>query len=146
METIQPPQRPYVPKRRIGVSPTVRARAKYLLPAEYHTAQLATELGLDRREAWRIREWCRRGLSHRHDETGHVLINGDNVKAWVETTCTRRKRELLPEGQMWCCACRCPRLATRVRIVRTANRARKVATCPLGHPMSQWVSSRELEQ
>lgn len=146
MQITQPWQRQYVPKRRMRISPAVRARAKYLLPADYRTAQLASELGLDREETWRLREWCRRGLPHQHDETGHVIINGAAFNAWVEATCARPKREPLLAGQMWCCACRCPQPAAHVRVVRSSDRARKVATCPLGHRMSQWISSVDTEQ
>jgi hypothetical protein len=46
----------------------------------------------------------------------------------------------MPADHMWCCACRCPQPALQVRIVHSPSRARKVAHCPHGHAMSQWIS------
>lgn len=132
-------------KGHVRLSPVVIARAKYLLPTDYRSSQLATELGLDRRETWRVREWCRRGLPHRHDATGHVVINGAAFVQWAHSIGTRHKPQRMPDGHMWCCACNCPQPAADVRIVRSPGRARKIATCPRGHTMSQWVSSRSHE-
>ena len=146
MQIVQQSQRQFRQKGRVRLSPALLARAKFILPADYRTAQLATELGLDRREVWRIREWCRRGLPHGHDATGHVVINGADFIQWIEGNRTRHKHQPMPDGHMWCCACRCPQPAAHVRVVRSSDRARKIATCPLGHQMSQWISRVDTEQ
>ena len=132
-------------KGRVRLSSVVIARSKYLLPTDYKSSQLVTELGIDKREAWRVREWCRRGLPHRHDTTGHIVINGTEFMQWAGSTITHRRHERMPIGYMWCCACNSPQLASEFRIERSSGRARKIAMCSCGHAMSQWVSNKRYE-
>ena len=131
-------------KGRVKISSTVVAVARTLANRDYRSAELAFELKLPDDEFWRVREWCRRGLPHTRDATGHLLVNGHIFNTWVTAQSRRRNRRQLPTGHMWCLTCGAPQLATDVVDLLIKHRMTRIGTCPCGHRMSQWVSGREV--
>jgi len=137
-------------RRRIKLNATVLRLAPLLANRDYRTRELVIDLRMeeDKKAVLRIREWCRCGLSHRHDATGHVLINGHDFAAWVREHNGRagrsRLRHALPPGHMWCPGYNQPQPfdASSVSTDRSYGRVRRVALCPKGHRMSQWTPGR----
>ena len=143
--TIQPqaphPKRVSSRKGRPVVSNALWLKALKLPPARYTSRQLALALDLPRHERWRIREWVRRGCPHRKTPTGRSLIEGDELRAWLQSARTKRKLAPLAPGTMFCTTCGCPQPydADAVSYDTRGARARRIAPCPLGHRMSQFV-------
>ena len=130
--------------RRIAFGPTILRLAPLLANRDYRSRELALELRLPRGGALKVREWCRYGLPHTHDATGHLLVNGQTFAAWVRDRNGQRPRQPLPPGHMWCPGCHCPQPfdAESVTTDMSGRRPHRTATCPHGHRMSQWVSRR----
>jgi hypothetical protein len=130
-------------KGRVKLNPAIGAVAQYLMDRNYRSAELAFELKLPAREFWRVREWCRRGLPHTHDATGHLLVNGHVFRDWVLSQSKRaRPKQTLAPGQMWCFGCGQSRTPLQVEIVTTGHRPMKRGLCPQGHTMTQWITRR----
>lgn len=145
-EAISKPVRASARKGRVKLSPTVSAIARTLMNRDYRSSELAFELKLAKGEYWRVREWCRRGLPHGYDDTGHLLINGLAFRDWVigQSRQGRPHRPLAP-GQMYCFACGAPQTPVRSEIVDAGHRMMKRGICPHGHPMTQWISRRRAQ-
>ena len=129
-------------KGRVKMTQTILTRAQTLQDFAYRSADLAAELGLHNTEIWRVREWCRRGLPHQHNPTGHVLINGRVFLGWAESMVKPRVRKKLPPGHMWCPGCNAPQPMQNPSFDTVHGRLRRTAQCPHGHSMSQWYSRR----
>ena len=131
-------------KGRVQLSQTIIVRAAFLLPITYRSTQLATQLGLAKKDCWRVREWARRGMPHHHDTTGHLMIDGVAFARWVAELTRKRPRRKLPLGHMWCPGCNSPQLPQQAKIEIMSGRRTRTAVCPRGHRMSQWVSRRAI--
>ena len=131
--------------RRIAFGPTILRLAPLLANRDYRSRELALELRMEKKEVLRVREWCRYGLPHTRDATGHLLINGHAFANWVRGRSGRRARRTLPPGHMWCPGCNQPQpfeIHSSI-ISHDTGRPRRVALCPRGHSMSQWISRRD---
>lgn len=131
-------------KGRVKLNQIIIVRVQSLQDFAYRSADLAAELGLHKQQTWRIREWCRRGLPHQHNPTGHVLINGREFLNWAESMAKPRVQVALPPDHMSCPGCNAPQPMSNVSIDTVHGRLRRTAQCPHGHTMSQWYSRRRV--
>ena len=145
--SVDKPERP-VPLRPVNQSikfnPSILRLAPLLANRDYQSRELAIELRLSNRDGAQVRAWCRSGLPHTHDEVGRLLINGHAFAAWVRQYTGPIKRQKLLAGHMWCPGCNLPQpfeeATTSIDI--SGRRPKRIAICPQGHRMSQWVSVR----
>lgn len=81
----------------------VIVRSPGLLPMMYRTQELASELGVRRKD---IVRWARSGAPHQRDKKGHIWIHGRLFASWVESHRRSRSRRRLPPGKGYCLRCR----------------------------------------
>ena len=112
----------------IRVPHSVIVRAPGLLPMWYTPHELAEELRISARI---IREWLSRGLSHRRDECGHILVDGRRMAAWVKTIGQSQPRHPLEDDEAYCLSCRQPVKLTNPTHTQRGKQVLWRGVCPI---------------
>src|SRR5436190_10603414 len=92
-EIMQPPKMPH----------PVIVRAPGLLPMLYTLGELSQELATP---VSTLKDWLDKGLPHQRDRTGHIWVNGPELRAWVESARRKSRGPCLRKGQAYCLKCR----------------------------------------
>ena len=115
-----------------------RRKLSRLLDMLYTPLELAEELGITRRQVYRV--YVPLGCPYERDETGHVFINGHVFHNWYRTTYKKLK---LSEDEAYCLACK-----GAVRLIKPVEKQKGnyhfvSATCPIcGKKLSKAISNR----
>ena len=89
---------------RIKFSHLTIARTPGLLPMLYRPAEIAEELEINLRTLY---DWLKLGAPHVRDKSGHLWIDGEKFKEWVDNNRKRRTPgKKLADDEAYCFRCR----------------------------------------
>jgi len=82
----------------------VIVRAPGLLPMLYKPSEIADDLGIPPRTLY---DWLIAGAPHERDRSGHIWVNGELFRIWIEENRKRKAsgRKLLPD-EAYCLRCK----------------------------------------